>query len=217
MKRKIAIQITLVYFVILILLGFMLYRASPGPAAQDILGVGLGNNASAGGLVYLSGRHLKCVSIANSDYTSKCSVIIAGKTLEILARRNATSDPVLMGGKCEAYYADRQWSCQIGSRHVHVHWFAYIPDALGLTPSQLDQLRQQYVLENLPEAFYFPYGSLIIALTVMIAMMVGLGAWLWPKLRSKILILLIIVMSGLASFIGTFFIFAFVLTNGFWD
>lgn len=217
MGRKVAILISLVYFVILTLISLMLYQASPGPASQDILGVGIGKYSSASGPVYLSGRHLMCTRTTSGDYTSKCTAFIAGNPLEILARRNPASAPDQFGGKCEASYADQQWSCQIGSRHVNVHWFAYIPDALGLTQSQLDQLRQQYVFENLPEAFYFPYGSLIIALTVMIAMMVGLGAWLWPKVRSKILILLIIVMSGLASFIGTFLIFAFVLTNGFWD
>jgi hypothetical protein len=152
MVRKSVLLVFVICFVALALLAILLYRASPGPVSQEILGVGIGSHDDESGVVYLSGRRLNCDwSDGTQAFTSTCTVEISGKMLEIHARRNPATDPNQLGGTCEAFYDGQHWSCSIGSRHVHVHWFAYIREPLGLSGDQLEALRRQYFFENLPE------------------------------------------------------------------
>ena len=122
MLRKRIFVTSSVYFVLLTGLAVMLYRASPAPGSQDILGLGIGSYTSESGIVYISGRHLLCTSTpASGPFTSACKIQIAGKTLEIHARQ---TDPKPLGGICEVFYDGQQWPCTIGSRHDHVYRFA---------------------------------------------------------------------------------------------
>lgn len=104
-----------------------------------------------GGVVYLSGRRLDCAPPVGNQGATRCTVSIAGEPLELLARRNGPGDSNQLGGICRARYAGREWPCSFGLRHVHVAWFAIIPEPLDLSPAQLEQLRRQQPLENLPE------------------------------------------------------------------
>lgn len=107
--------------------------------------------------------------------------------LELYARRNPPTDLKQLGGSCEAFYDGKEWPCQIGSRHVHVHWFAYLNQPLGLNKSQLDALRRQYWIENLPEATFFR-SFMVLSLTTIFVVMVTFIRWRWSKARSKAMV-----------------------------
>ena len=214
LRRKRILVACSSYIILLLGLVVMLYRASPAPASQDILGVGIGRYASESGIAYISGRHLLCTPTAASEpFTSVCKIQIAGKILEIHARQ---TDPKPLGGKCEAYYDYQPWPCTIGSRHDHVYRFAYIEPPLGQSESQLDVLRLQYFFENLPERVYFPYGVLIVTITTTIAVIASTATVLRSKHFSKVSIILFLVLVGGITFVSTF-LGAVQLTTSFWD
>jgi hypothetical protein len=203
-------------FVALTLLATLVYRASPGPVSQEILGVGIGSNDYGSGIVYLSGRRLDCERTDGTQaFTSSCTVRVSGSMLEIHARRNPTTDPNQLGGTCEAFYDGKQWPCSVGSRHVDVHWFAYISEPLGLTGDQLDALGHKYFFENLPESAFMA-GIVVVPIVAMSVAIVATAVWLWPRARRKISFALLVAASGAASLSGTF-VLALLLTRGFWD
>ncbi len=215
MTRKLIYLISAVYFVALAALAILIHRASPGPISQEILGVGIGNHRSEAEIVYLSGRRLHCTRVKVSQpFASKCTVEVAGQTLEIHARRNAPTDPNQLGGTCEAIYDGKQWPCEIGSRHVDVPWFAYIAEPLGMSESQLDTLRREYFFENLPETTFF-VGMLIVPVATMLVAIAVTVVWLWSK-GNRVSVALIAAVLGLATLVGTFILSVF-LTSGFWD
>jgi len=203
-----------VYFMLLLGLAVMLYRASPAPGSQDILGLGIGSYTGESGIVYISGRRLLCTSTpASGAFTSACQIQIAGKVLEIYARQ---ADPKPLGGICEVFYDGQQWPCIIGSRHDHVYRFAYIEPPLGLGKSQLDGLRFRYFFENLPEGIYFPAGVLIVTITTTLAVIASTATVVWSERYSKAFSILFFVLVGGITFVGTF-LGAAQLTTGFWD
>ncbi|MBN2005967.1 MAG: hypothetical protein JXA21_21595 [Anaerolineae bacterium] len=215
MLRKVLTFCAALYFVTLALLALFLYQASPGPRSQEIYGVRIGYPESyRGGFVHLSGRRLRCSDLADGEpYAAVCKVDIAGKTLEIRARRNPPPDS--LDGVCEAFYDNQLWPCQIGSRHIHVGRFAFIEGSLGLDKAQLDVLRRTYFFENLPEA---PFVRAIFILPVVTAalMMAVVCTWLWHGVRRKLVLIPAALVIGLASWVGSFFLTVFA-TNGFWD
>jgi hypothetical protein len=216
MVRKSVLLISVIYFVALALLAMLLYRASPGPVSQEILGVGIGSHDDESGVVYLSGRRLNCdLSDGTQAFTSTCTVEISGKMLEIHARRNPATDPNQLGGTCEAFYDGQRWSCSIGSRHVHVHWFAYIREPLGFSGDQLEALRRQYFFENLPEGAFLA-GVVVVPFVTMLLTVLAAALWLWPRTRRRITVALLVAASGVASLSVTF-VLALLLTGGFWD
>jgi hypothetical protein len=216
MVQKSILVVSAICFVALALLAILIYRASPGPVSQEILGVGIGSYNSESGVVYLSGRRLDCDrSDGSQTFTSTCTVEISGKMLEIHARRNPATDPHQLGGTCEAFYDGRQWPCSIGSRHVHVHWFAYIREPLGLTGDQLETLRRRYFFENLPEEAFMT-GMVVVPMAAMLVTILATAVWLWPRARRKISFALLVAASGAASLAGTFAL-ALLLTRDFWD
>lgn len=160
----------------LAVLALVLRQAAPGPAGQDVLGVGIGRYNGPGGIAYLSGRRLACGPPTRAHYTARCTVEIAGGELELLARRNPPGHPNQLGGACEAVYAGRAWPCRIGGRHVHVHWFAYLDEPLGLTPAELDAVRRAHPLPNLPQDVFFVALFLVPTLTALGA---GAGLTFW--------------------------------------
>ena len=214
MLRKGILATSSAYFVLLAGLAVMLYRASPAPRSQDILGLGIGSYKSESGIAYISGRRLHCTPMsASGPFTSSCKIRIAGKTLEIHGRHNESS-PV--GGSCEVFYDNQQWPCSTGSRHDHVYRFAYIEPPLGLGKTQLDALRIRYFFENLPEAAYFPAGVLIVTATTPIAVILFTATLLWSERHTKALYVLFLALLGGITFVGTF-LGAVRLTTGFWD
>jgi hypothetical protein len=214
--RKSILLVSAICFAALILLAILVYRASPGPISQEILGVGIGRSNNESGIVYLSGRRLTCDPIDGTQaFTSTCTVEVSGKTLEIRARRNLATDPNQLGGTCEAFYDGKQWPCSIGSRHVDVHWFAYIREPLGLTGDQLEALRREHFFENLPEEAFMA-GIVVIPIVAMLVAILATAVWVWPRARRKIWFVLLVAASGVASLSGTF-VLALVLTRGFWD
>jgi hypothetical protein len=173
MLRSIVLFLSAATFVALTVLAVLLHRSSPGPTRQEILGVTLG---SGGGMVFISGRRLDCVRETDPPYKATCTIEIADKRLTIQAARGGPDR--MWGGECQAEYAGQLWPCAIGSRHVHVHWFAHIRDPLGLDGAQMAALRRQYYFENLPEE-PFLYGVLIAP--VLAALAFG-GGWLtWKR------------------------------------
>jgi hypothetical protein len=214
MFRKSILTAVLVYFVLLLGLSVMLYRASPAPRSQDILGLGIGSYTSENGIAYISGRRLLCTATpASEPFTSVCKIQIAGKTLEVHARQ---TDPKPLGGMCEAFYDGQQWPCMVGSRHDHVYRFAYIEPPLGLDKSQLDALRFRYFFENLPERVYFPAVFLTLVIATTLAVIAGTAAILWSKHHSRAFSILFLVLVGVIALVGSF-LGAIQLTTGFWD
>ena len=213
--RKSILLVSAICFLALILLVILIYRASPGPNSQEVLGVGIGSYDNVSGIAYLSGRRLNCDRTGGTQAFTSCTVEISGKTLEIHARRNLATDSDQLGGTCEAFYDGQQWPCSIGSRHVHVHWFAYIREPLGLTGDQLEALRREYFVENLPEEAFMT-GIVVVPIAAMLATILVTAAWLWPRARRKIPTALLVAASGIASLAGTF-VLVILLTRDFWD
>ena len=214
--RKSILLFSAICLLALVLVAVLVYRASPGPATQEILGVGIGDYHSEAGIVYLSGRRLDCTQTEGAQpFRSVCTVDIAGRSLEVRARRNPPGDPNQLAGTCEATYNGIQWPCSIGSRHVDVHWFAFLPEPLGLEKAQLDALRSRFFVENLPQET-FTTGILVIPVVAALATVLATGVWLWPGLRRRASFALLVAASGAITL--TFaFLLALLLTRGFWD
>jgi hypothetical protein len=214
--RKVILLLSAICFVALAGVAILVYRASPGPASQEILGIGIGDYHSDAGIVYLSGRRLDCTQIEGTRaLPSECTVDIAGKTLEIRARRNPPTDPNQLDGTCEASYDGRQWPCSIGSRHVDVHWFAYISEPLDLDAAQLKALRRQYIVENLPEEA-FTRGMIVVPLVAALVAALATAVWLSPRIRRKAAYALLVAASGVTA-LTLIFLLSLFLTHGFWD
>ena len=214
--RRVILLLSAIYSIALVILGFLIYRASPGPNSQEILGVGIGDYHDEAGIVYISGRRLHCTRAeSNLSLASTCTIEIEGKLLEIRAQRNAPTHPNQLGGTCEAFYDDKEWSCSIASRHVDVPWFAYISLSLGLNKTQFDALRREYFFENLPEQVFIA-GTIVVPVLTMVVAIVATAIWLWPRARSRASFALIAAAVGIASLTGTF-ILSILLTRGFWD
>ncbi|MBE2201268.1 MAG: hypothetical protein IAE79_21825 [Anaerolinea sp.] len=212
MIRTIILVLSVATLIALVALGWLLYRASPGPDDQDILGITLGRSDNETGLTFLSGRRLDCAPEADAPYTSTCTVTIAGQLLTIQAFRNGPEQPNQVGGGCQAVYAGQPWPCAITSRHVDVHWFAHISDPLGLDAVQMDALRQRYFIENLPEE---PFLTGALAAPVLAALTVLVGWWAWKR-PSTWRGWGTAVGLSVVSLIGVFAL-ALNLTRGFWD
>lgn len=198
------------------MIAIAVFLASPGPGTQEILGVGIGDPYGDKGLVFLSGRRLHCVSLAEGDsFASACTISIAGKPLTIRARRNPPTHPMKFGGECSATYGGEQWPCRIGSRHVQVHWFAYIDDPLGLDQTQLNALRRRYPVENLPEEA-FVRGIVAVPLVVSVVILLLAGVWLSRRRSVGVRIWLAAILVSMFTGVVVLIISVF-LTNGFWD
>jgi len=214
--RKMIILLSAICFVVLAGVAILIYQASPGPTSQEILGIAIGDYYNDAGIVYLSGRRLDCARVEGAQaFPSVCTVDIEGKTLEIRARRNPPTDPHQLDGTCEASYNGRQWPCSIGSRHVHVHWFAYISEPLGLDAAQLDALRRQFLFENLPQEAFIA-GMIVVPIVAAIVAVLAAVVWLSPRIRRKAAYALLVIASGVTTLAITFLLSLF-LTRGFWD
>jgi len=204
------------YFVALAVLGVVVWRANPGPAGQAITGIGIGDPRSPEGATYLSGRRLSCLLIERDGLTgSRCTVAIAGETLEIRGWRNPPSHPNQLGGWCEARYAGRDWPCHVGSPHVHVHWFAYLDGSLGLSEAQLAALRQEYPFENLGEGAFSAATQILPFLTALVVAG-GVLAGGWSGTTRARQTAIVALGAALLTLPVTFFVVLFV-TGGLWD
>jgi hypothetical protein len=216
MVRKVLVLVAGCYLAGLAMLALSLHNASPGPASQEILGVGIGRHDQSGGIVYLSGRYLQCARPKDQlSGMSTCRIELAGRTLEIHAQRNPAMHPNQLGGTCTALYAGKAWPCRVDSRHIQVPWFAYLDEPLGLNSNQLAALRQHYLLENLSESSFWN-GNILFALTTAVLFFVVVGVWLWPRTRHKFSGALLTIVCGAALGYGAWLL-AIFLTNGFWD
>lgn len=216
MARRVMLLLIGGYLATLGVLALSLHNASPGPASQEILGVGIGRHDQSGGIVYLSGRYLHCERPKDQPSgASTCRIELAGRSLEIRAQRNPPTHPNQLGGACTAVYAGKAWPCRIDSRHVHVAWFAYLDEPLGLDNDQLAALRQHYFLENLPESS-FPNGIGLVSFTTAVLVFAAVGVWLWPRRRNRLSGALVTLTCGIVIWFGTWLL-AIYLTNGFWD
>ena len=140
---------------------------------------------------------------------------IAGKPLVISARRNLPADPYSLGGACTAVYDQREWPCEIGSRHLGVHWFAHISPRLGLSAAQLDALRRQYPIDNLSEGDVMQGNALVALLSAILATLwTSTRLWLHPGSRWRVLG--VSVIAGAGAYI-TSGVLALFVTRGFWD
>ena len=214
--RRAVLLLTGAYLAGLLILAVLVFRATPGPRSQEILGVGIGSYEADAGIAFLSGRRLHCVPLAGDGiYAMACTVEIGGKPLEIRARRNAPSDPNQLGGVCAAFYDGKVWPCEIGSRHVQVPWFAYLSEPLGLSAAQLAGLRRTYLFENLPEP-PLVQGMFAVPILTMSVVMLASGAWLWPMRSRKQEVVWASMMLGAFALVMSFVVAVFV-TAGLWD
>ena len=211
--RKVVLGFSTAYFIALVVLSILVRLASPGPSSQEILGVAIGDYYDDTGIVYLSGRHLDCVRAeVVQSLASTCTVEIEGRILEIHAERSPGG---VLSGVCEAYYNGKEWSCNIGSRHVHIHWFANISEPLGLAATQMDALRHKYFFENLPQDCFLTSLYVVPVLTTLVVV-VTMVVWQSPRVRSRVVLVPIAVATALVSLVGTLAL-TFYVTHGFWD
>lgn len=216
MLRYVILAVWLTYFALLAVLAVAVRRAAPGPPDQAITGVGIGRYSGASGIAYLSGRRLTCVPDERAGLPgSRCRVMVAGETLEISAWRNPPSNPHQLGGWCEARYAGKTWSCRVGSRHVHVHWFAYLEEPLGLRQEHLEALRREHVFENLGEDRFVIALQILPPLTA-VAVAASVLAGFWPRVRRGAGVALAALVGAGVALPCTFFA-VLILTSGLWD
>lgn len=188
MWRTVVLALCFVYFAGLVVLAVALYHASPGPSDQAITGVGIGNYVDHDDRVYLSGRRLKCaLEERDGRAGSRCTVVIAGETLEIRAWRNPPSHPNQLGGVCEARYAGKARSCWVGSSHVHVPFVAHIGESLGLGREQLRELRCAYFFEKLDEGPFVTATLIVPPLTALVVATAFLAAF-WMRIGRRSLV-----------------------------
>jgi hypothetical protein len=216
MRRQLALILVGCYTVVVVVLSVLLLQASPGPSDQALHGVAIGTHGGSGGVAYMSGRRLRCRALEHgSAGSSECVITVAGRPLTLRASRNAADDPNQFGGTCEASYDGRSWPCRISWRHVHTPWFAYLDEPLDLSASQIEALRQQYWVENIPEGAVIRLIPVSIVLATVVAA-VSAALWLWPAQRSRLLALSVVGTAGLLAFIGSS-IATLYLTAPFWD
>lgn len=216
MVRAAIVVMCAVYFIGLGLVAIALYRASPGPDDQAIAGVTVGDSTEREDLVYLSGRRLACMPDERDGLVgSRCTIAIAGETLEIRAFRNPRSYPNQLVGVCEARYAGQERTCSFSMRHFGVPYFAYIADSLGLSDDQRAALRREYFFENLGEEVFLAAMRVVPPLTAfVVASGVLAGCWHWSQRRS--LVAGAAIIAGLATLPFAFF-GMLLATRGFWD
>ena len=215
MIRKVILLVSIIYFIILGALGFVIYQASPGPASQEIFGIGISDQSSADSIVYLSGRRLSCFPLEDTrQFAVTCSVELAGHQLEVQARRNTPYAPNQLGGICQALYNGQSWPCTLASRHVNVNWYAYLP-SLGLSSTQLASLRYQYPVENQPETVFL-ISLAVVPLTTAVVVILLVVGWDCAGARGKKHWMLKGLTAGVIALIGTSLVW-FSLTNAFWD
>lgn len=208
---------TIGYLISIGILALLIHRATPAPVdEQEISGVGIGHWESETGIAFLSGRHLECEVVDNiPPFTTSCQIEIAGEMLEIHAQTNE-SLIFPLSGTCEAFYGNQQWPCKIGSRHVQVHWFAYIEPALGLSNVEMNALRRHYFFENLPEA-PFLLGTLLVAGITALLVTANFITWFWTRIKNKwVLLITAVCCVAPVIFYAMLFIGA-MITGDFWD
>lgn len=186
MWRPIVLACCLAYFVALASLGAALHRAAPNAGDRAIAGVMLGNYVDRDDRAFVAVGRLECVPTVRDDRPgSRCTVAIAGETLEIDAWRNPPENPNQLGGICEARYAGRARSCWIGSPATNVHFVAYIGESLGLSDRQFAALRRRYFLENLDEWPFLVAIVLVPSLTALVAAAgTAAACWTGPSRRA---------------------------------
>ncbi|HYN88452.1 MAG TPA: hypothetical protein VER55_07970 [Ardenticatenaceae bacterium] len=215
--RKVVKAVSMLYLVALVALALLVRRATPAPFNQEIRGLALGSPGHARGLAYVSGRRLDCdpLPAGLQPFTTRCTIEIAGKRLELEAGRNPPGHLIQLGGSCRATYDGKEWPCGVVSRHVHVHWFAHLSDPLGLSASQMDALRRRYLIENLPAGILFR-GMAVVAVATLVVTAATTAVWLRLGGKGRIVAalaaLIFGVMAGSAVFVASVF-----LTAGLWD
>ncbi len=207
---------TIGYFLLLAILAVLVYQASPSPVSEEIRGLGIGNWREDYGMAYMSGQRLDCQPLTNNaTFATHCEVKIDGKTLAVEAVRNDASSNMQLGGQCEATYDGETWPCEIGSRHVHVHWFAFIDPPLGLDAAQMNNLRRTYFIENLSESAIIG-GVFFVAIFTTLLVLTNVLVWLEPKVETKMFLVVWGLLVAFTTFFGSF-ASTMWLTNGFWD
>lgn len=209
---------TLLFAVFMGVLAVLLNRSAPAPADQEILGISIGHWNSNGEQAYISGRRLTCqpASEAEAPYQEVCTLDVQGETLTVWASRNDRNSNMIFGGRCEATYGDEQLKCDIGSRHVHVHWFAFLDKPTALDSADLAQLQWQYLFENLPETFFVSLIWGIGGITAVLAV-ANLFTLLWHRIENRVFLSIVggvpvAIVFFYAGMFGTIW-----LTGPFWD
>lgn len=216
-SHKFLPYLTIAYLISVGILALFIHRATPAPNdAQEIRGVGIGHWDSETGIAFFSGRHLDCELVDNiQPFTTSCQIEIAGKMLEIHAARSSDVNFPLSGA-CEAFYGNQQWPCKIGSRHVQVHWFAYIEPALGLSNAEMNALRLRYFIENLPED-PFILGTLFVAMVTALLVTANFIAWFWTRIKNKWVLLITAVCCVAPVIFYAMLFIGVTITGDFWD
>lgn len=207
---------TIGYFIIVAITAVFIYQAAPSPVSEEIRGLGIGNWQEDYGMAFVSGRRLDCQPETNDPlFATHCEIDVAGKTLVVEAVRNDPDSSMMLLGDCEATYAGEVWPCKIDSRHVHVHWFAFIDPQGELDNAQMNSLRRTYFIENLSESAIIG-GVFFVAIFTMLLLLTNFLVMLEPKVETKLLLVVWGLLVAFVTFFGTL-IFAMWLTNGFWD
>lgn len=214
--RKLILGLWIVHLAVIGSVGLVLGATKPGPSSQVIQGIGIGDPAVSGHIAYISGQRLACTPLAAEDeFAAHCTITIMGQPLEIRARRNGLASMNALGGTCTAAYMGREWPCEIGMHFTNMPWFAYMTTPLGLTSHQVDALRQQYWVENLPEQTFITLAVGLATITLVLGL-VTLPMLVQPRVQRKPVTALITVFVNLMALPFVFLLFLW-LTAGFWD
>lgn len=201
MLRKTVLAITFLYFAGLAAFSVLLFQGRP--AATGIPEIGFGNWEADDGFVYISGRRLACEPLAgDGDFTTRCTVPIAGSLLTVSARP-VNLRPAHFEGPCQAEYRGQLYPCRPDVRRGTVRPIALIEGALDLLPAEREALREHYWVEN----SRFPSPHLLA--------LVALLAWKPPAGRGR---QRLAAYGCVTSFAFVFFtVLLFTVTSYLWD
>ena len=186
---------------------------APSQIDADIAGVAIGQNET---YITIPGNRFSCAATGRSDRV-QCKVTLEGRPLEMTVTYAGISQKQITG--CQATYAARPVNCTSGfnAGRKGLRPFVRINDNLGLSPQQLQKLRQANLAANLSEHHWLRLAA-GIAIAAAIALML---LWLdvGKRANSPVVIEALYCLSiGLIAFgVSWFFLLANLLSLGFVD
>lgn len=173
MRRKIILVASLLYVTGLVAFAVLLLRARP--AAGGLPEIGVGAWDADGGIAYISGRRLACEALSGDPrFSAGCTVPIDGDLLTVRVRPAGTRVD-RFEGTCEAEHRGQLYRCRPGLHRGTVRTVALIEEPLGLSPAELEVLRDTYWVEN----GRFPDLRLLALITAFVSV-AALVAWKPP-------------------------------------
>ncbi|MCB9128435.1 MAG: hypothetical protein H6638_11075 [Ardenticatenales bacterium] len=144
------------------------------PATHGLPEVGIGESGFNNGTLYISGKQFDCQAdpTGSGPDARRCAGQLGGDSLELRFRADPSTPDRLFSflGSCTATYRGESHPCESGIRRGTSRSIAFIPDALGLTDTARDSLRQSYPIENdVTNRFFWPVVIYGVALALAAA------------------------------------------------